>query len=211
MKPSSPTPDAILQTAFGFWNSKVLLTAVTFDLFTTLAQQRLTGAEIGKKLGLHPRGIADVLDALVAMRFLEREGNGADAKYFNTPATALYLDRSSPRYIGGIPEMLNARLFKYWNDLPEALRTGKPQNETKHGGKNIFDELYAHPEKLEGFLDGMTGLSRINFEALATNSISRDTTASAISAARLDCSPSKWPKNIRRSSASHSTCRQWSP
>ena len=63
--------------------------------------------------------------------------------------------------------MLNARLFKYWNDLPEALRTGKPQNETKHGGKNIFDELYADPEKLECFLDGMTGLSRINFEALA--------------------------------------------
>ena len=69
------------------------------------------------------------------MKFLEREGDGADAKYFNTPATALYLDRSSPRYIGGIPEMLNARLFKYWNDLPEALRTGKPQSETKHGGK----------------------------------------------------------------------------
>jgi hypothetical protein len=63
--------------------------------------------------------------------------------------------------------MLNARLFNYWNDLPEALRTGKPQNETKHGGKNIFDELYADPGKLECFLDGMTGLSRINFEALA--------------------------------------------
>jgi len=63
--------------------------------------------------------------------------------------------------------MLNARLFYYWNDLPEALRTGKPQNETKHGGKNIFDELYADPEKLECFLDGMTGLSRINLEALA--------------------------------------------
>ena len=101
------------------------------------------------------------------MKFLEREGDGADAKYFNTPATALYLDRSSPRYIGGIPEMLNARLFKYWNDLPEALRTGKPQNETKHGEKNIFDQLYADPEKLECFLEGMTGLSRINFEALA--------------------------------------------
>jgi len=38
MKTTSPTPDAILQTAFGFWNSKVLLTAVTFDLFTTLGQ-----------------------------------------------------------------------------------------------------------------------------------------------------------------------------
>ena len=74
MKTSSSTPDAILQTAFGFWNSRVLLTAVTFDLFTTIGQRKLTGAEIGKKLDLHPRGVADFLDALVAMKFLEREG-----------------------------------------------------------------------------------------------------------------------------------------
>ena len=164
-----PTPDAILQTAFGFWNSKVLLTAVTFDLFTKLGQRRLTGAQIGKELALHPRGIADFLDALVAMKFLEREDGGPDAKYFNTPATALYLDRHSPRYIGGILEMLNARLFKFWDDLPEALRTGKPQNETKQSGKGIFDELYGDPAKLEQFLDAMAGLSRINFEALADN------------------------------------------
>src|SRR5262249_3571850 len=31
----------------------------------------------------------------------------------------------------------------------------------------VFEALYADPEKLELFLDGMTGLSRINFEALA--------------------------------------------
>lgn len=43
--------------------------------------------------------------------------------------------RNSPRYVGGILVMLNARLFKYWHDLPEALRTGKPQNEIKHGHK----------------------------------------------------------------------------
>ena len=30
MKTTSPTPDAILQTAFGFWNFKVLLTASNF-------------------------------------------------------------------------------------------------------------------------------------------------------------------------------------
>jgi hypothetical protein len=55
MKTTLPTPDAILQTAFGFWNSKVLLTAVTFDLFTALGQRRLVAPEIGKKLELHPR------------------------------------------------------------------------------------------------------------------------------------------------------------
>jgi hypothetical protein len=162
-----PTPDPILQTAFGFWNSKVLLTAIEFDLFTTLGQRQLTGEEIGRELALHPRGIADFLDVLVAMKFLEREGDGAGAKYANGPATTLYLDRHSPRYIGGILGMLNTRLFKYWNDLPEALRTGQPQNETKSGGRSIFEELYADPVKLEQFLDAMTGLSRINFEALA--------------------------------------------
>jgi hypothetical protein len=51
--------------------------------------------------------------------------------------------------------MLNARLFKYWHDLPEALRIGQPQNETKHGEKSIFDQLYADTTKLEQFLDAL--------------------------------------------------------
>jgi hypothetical protein len=167
MPVETPTPDSILQTAFGFWGSKVLLTAVEFGLFTALGQRRLTGKELGGELGLHPRGIADFFDALVAMKILDREGDGPDAKYCNTPAGALFLDQKSPRYVGGILVMLNARLFKFWNDLPEALRTGKPQNETKHGGKGIFEELYSELPKLEQFLGAMTGISRINFEAFA--------------------------------------------
>jgi len=160
-------PSQILQTAFSFWSSKVLLTAVEMGVFTALGSRRMTGAELGGALGLHPRGIADFFDGLVAMKFLGREGDGAGAKYFNTPAGAQYLDRASPRYVGGIMEMLNARLFGFCNDLPEALRTGKPQNEIKHTGKTIFDELYTDPAKLEQFIGAMTGLSRLNFEAFA--------------------------------------------
>ena len=160
-------PAPILQTAFGFWSSKVLLTAVELELFTRLGTRRLTGAELGAELELHPRAIADFFDTLVALRFLERDGEGPGARYANTPAGALYLDRSSPRYIGGIMVMLNSRLFRFWNDLPEALRTGRPQNETKHGGQGVFEELYAEPARLEQFLGAMTGLSRLNFEALA--------------------------------------------
>src|SRR5580765_4395172 len=160
-------PGPILQTAFAFWSSKVLLTAVEFEVFTQLGQARATGAELGRELGWHPRGIADFFDALVAMKFLDRDGDGPSAKYFNTPEGALYLDRNSPRYVGGILVMLNARLFKFWHDLPEALRTGMPQNEVKHGAKGIFEELYADLPKLEQFLGALTGISRINFEALA--------------------------------------------
>jgi len=162
---SDPTP--ILQTAFGFWNSKVLLTAVEMGLFTKLGNRRLTGEELGLELVLHPLAIYDFFDAQVAMKFLEREGDGPGARYFNTPEGAMYLDENSPRYIGGILKMLNARLFRYWHDLPEALRTGRPQNEAKHGEKGVFETLYEDPAKLEGFLNAMTGLSRLNFESLA--------------------------------------------
>jgi len=161
------SPDPIVQIAFGFWSSKVLLTAVELDLFSRLGTRRLTGAELGAELELHQRAIADFFDALVALRILDREGDGPGSRYVNTPLSALYLDRGSPRYIGGILVMLNARLFRFWNDLPEALRTGLPQNESKHGNKGVFEELYAEPARLEQFMGAMTGLSRLNFEALA--------------------------------------------
>jgi hypothetical protein len=79
------------------------------------------------------------------MQFLDRQSDGPSAMYFNTPAGALYLDRCSPRYIGGILVMLINRLFKFWHDLSEAFRTGQPQNEVKHGQKGMFEELYAEP------------------------------------------------------------------
>lgn len=164
---TTPNPSAILQTAFSFWGSKVLLTAVEVGLFTTLAGRRLTGTELVKELQFHPRANPDFFDALVAMKFLDREGDGPEAKYFNTPEGATFLDAANPRYIGGILVMLNARLFKFWNDLPEALRTGRPQNEAKHGQKGMFEELYSDLPRLEQFMGAMTGLSRINFEAFA--------------------------------------------
>ena len=50
-------PARILDAGFGFWISKVLLTAIEFEVFTVLNGNRMTGEELGNKLGLHPRGI----------------------------------------------------------------------------------------------------------------------------------------------------------
>ena len=71
---SRPDPGPILQTAFAFWSSKVLLTKVEFGVFTKLGDRRITGAELGEHLGLHPRAVSDFFDALVAMRFPGRKG-----------------------------------------------------------------------------------------------------------------------------------------
>jgi hypothetical protein len=160
-------PSHILQVGMGFWPSKTVLSAVELELFTELGADSMTGEQIGERLGLHPRGIYDFLDALVALRFLERDGDGSDGRYRNTEETAAFLSKRSPAYVGGILEMANARLYRFWGDLTEALRTGEPQNEVKHTGKPMFDELYSDPARLEQFMNAMQGISRGNFHALA--------------------------------------------
>jgi hypothetical protein len=160
-------PERILEVGFGFWSSKVLLTAVELELFTVLGGKSMTGDEIGAALQLHPRGIFDFLDALVALDFLEREGTGRESRYRNTPSTAKFLDKSRSEYIGGILEMAGTRLFRFWGDLDVALKTGQPQNEVKYSGKSMFETLYEEPARLEQFMSAMRGISSANFRAFA--------------------------------------------
>jgi hypothetical protein len=160
-------PSHIMQVGMGFWASKTLLSAVELELFTTLGSEAMTAPQIAAALGLHARAVPDFPDALVALELLDREGVGSDALYRNTQATALFLDKASPVYMGGILEMSNARLYRFWGDLTEALQTGRPQNEIKHTGKPVFDELYSDPDRLEQFMNAMSGISMGPFHALA--------------------------------------------
>ena len=162
-------PAHIMQTATAFWASKALVTAVELDLFTNLGDEKYSAVQLGERLGLHPRGTYDFFDALVALKFLEREGDCAQGRYKNTPQTAAFLNKQSPAYIGGIVEMFNARLFGFWNDLGTALKTGQPQNETKRTGKPIFEALYANHASLGQFLNAMSGIQAANFAALYSN------------------------------------------
>jgi hypothetical protein len=157
----------ILEVGLGFWPSKVLLTAVELEVFTKLGAGPMTGEELGRALGLHPRGIWDFFDALTALGFLERDGSGVTARYKNTDSTAQFLDKHQPGYMGGILEMCSQRLFRFWGDLGEALQTGQPQNEVKHTGKSMFEALYEDPARLEQFMSAMRGISTPNFQALA--------------------------------------------
>jgi predicted O-methyltransferase YrrM len=160
-------PSHIMQVGSGFWASKTLLSAVELELFTQLGSESMSGDEIGERLGLHSRAVGDFLDTLVALGFLDRDGDGRDGRYRNTAETAAFLSKKSPTYIGGILEMFNARLYGFWGDLTDALRTGKPQNEIKRTGKPLFAELYADPARLEQFMEAMVGISLGNFHALA--------------------------------------------
>lgn len=149
------SPERIMQVGMGFWASKTLLSAIEMELFTQLAGHSQDLQTLAGRAGLHPRSARDFLDALVALGFLER----ADGAYRNAPDSDLFLDKHKPSYIGGILEMANARLFGFWNNLTEALRTGELQNEAKGGGASLFEELYADPARLRQFAAAMAGIS----------------------------------------------------
>lgn len=167
--PATPGPDPahIMQIGTGFMASKTLLSAVELELFTRLGQDAMTARQLAEDLGLDGRAVPDFPDALVALGLLDREGDGHDAVYRNTRDTAVFLDKASPAYVGGILEMANARLYGFWGDLTDGLRTGSPQNEIKATGEAMFAELYSDPDRLEQFMNAMAGISAGGFQALA--------------------------------------------
>jgi len=154
--PAPLSPEKILQTGLAFWASKTLLSAVEMELFTELAAHPEDMPRLGDRLGLHPRGARDFLDALVALGFLQRDEAG---RYANTPETGEFLDKRKPSYVGGILEMANHRLYPFWGALTTALRTGEQQNEAR-AGDDLFAKVYADPSRLKEFLRAMSGVSR---------------------------------------------------
>ena len=163
------TPENIMKIGTGFWASKILLSAVKFQLFTTLAEKKSMSAnEIKTHLGLNctDRNVYDYLDALTTFSFLSREGILETAKYSNADDTNFFLDKNKPSYIGGMLEMLNNRLYNFWGSLEEGLITGLPQNEAKSGG-NLFEALYSDADKLKEFIHAMSGIQMGNFMAFA--------------------------------------------
>ncbi|WP_338017472.1 methyltransferase [Streptomyces adustus] len=117
-------------------------------------------------MGLHPRSSADFLDALVSLGLLNRDEDGV---YHNSPAADVFLDRAKPSYMGGILEMVNARLFGFWDNLLLALQTGTQQNEVTHTGVPFFATLSQDPVAWRNFLNGMNGVRTPLAGALAAD------------------------------------------
>jgi hypothetical protein len=162
-KINNGSPDRIFEMGFAFWKSKALLSAVELGLFTELGDDMLSCETLAGRLGLHPRGARDFLDALVALDLLERDDEG---RYVNRPDCARYLDRRKPSYVGGALEHLNARLYSSWGRLTQALRTGAPQSDGLAAG---YAALYAEQSASRAFLKGMTDGSLMPAKALAAS------------------------------------------
>ena len=117
----TPTPDRIMQFAWGYAPTLILHTALEFKVFDLLHAKPATVAELARTTGASPRGLTAVLDALVGLSFLAKEGG----RYTVTPESAAFLVSTKPGYLGAFFGHMADQILPKWLTLPRVVRTGK--------------------------------------------------------------------------------------
>jgi ubiquinone/menaquinone biosynthesis C-methylase UbiE len=101
--------------------SQVLIAGVDLDVFTYISHGHDTAEAVADAIGAPLRGVRRLLDALVGIEYLTKEGG----RYGLDPLTARYLVRDKPEYVGGMVDELKL-LWRSWANLSEVVRTGRP-------------------------------------------------------------------------------------
>jgi predicted O-methyltransferase YrrM len=103
-----------------YWETKILLTAVRLDVFSVLDGKEKTSREIAEKIGADEPSLRLLLNALVAMRLMNKEAD----LYGNTSVTSKHLVRHSPEFIGHLLLLHDAE-WDNWAKLEQTIRTGR--------------------------------------------------------------------------------------
>lgn len=94
------SPERLLRSGQGLWAAYVLQAALELGVFSELGRGPRTRAQLQRRLSLREPGDGDLLDALVGLGWLEREGDDDDAVYVNSREAGHYLDERSPAALG---------------------------------------------------------------------------------------------------------------
>lgn len=102
-----------------YWETKILLTGVRLDVFSALDGKPRTAAEVAGRIGAHEQTLTLLLNALVALRLLAKDG----AVYRNFSIAEKHLVKRSPHYVGHLLLLHDAE-WSNWGKLEEIIRTG---------------------------------------------------------------------------------------
>jgi len=141
----SHNPGRLLALSGAYWQTCALHAGVKLNVFTVLGRQVRSATQVAERIQADERAAAMLLNALVAMGLLRKDGDG----YGNTDESLIFLDQASPSYQGHII-LHHHQLMPSWAVLDEAVRTGRPVRK-----RPSFD----HPETRRHFLMGMFNLA----------------------------------------------------
>jgi ubiquinone/menaquinone biosynthesis C-methylase UbiE len=127
-----PTPQRLMQFAWGFGSTAVLASAVELGIFTHVAAGKTTRSALASATKASRRGLDMLLDALVGLGLLAREGASDTGEF-----------RLAPGYIGDFI-LFHARMpYEGWGQLTESVRTGLPFRavDVPENGAELWDKL----------------------------------------------------------------------
>lgn len=117
----APSPMLLFTTVNAFQSSAAIRAAVDLEVFTAIAEGHTTPAALAERCNAAERGLRILCDNLVILGFLTK-GEGS---YQLTRDSAIFLDRRSPAYMGGIVEFMHSpSILDSFTRLTEAVRRG---------------------------------------------------------------------------------------
>src|SRR5262245_7603122 len=120
--PEQPSPQLFFSTINAHVHTEALRAAIELEVFTRIAEGRTNAAEIARACNASERGSRILCDYLCIMGFLSKSNDGS---YSLTPDSALFLDKHSPAYMGGITEfLLSPELTGGFKNLAAVVRKG---------------------------------------------------------------------------------------
>jgi predicted O-methyltransferase YrrM len=112
--------DPVTRALAGWQPARVLMTASRLDVFSLLGDRYLSAREIARGCGTHPHSTKLLLNACVALGYLEKR-NG---RYGNSPEARELLVKGQPAYLGDAIGHAE-HLYLAWGQLTEAVRTNR--------------------------------------------------------------------------------------
>jgi 3-hydroxy-5-methyl-1-naphthoate 3-O-methyltransferase len=113
-----PERNPIVRALAGWQPARVLMTANRLDVFNVIGGDARGASEIARRCDAHPRSMRLLLDACVALGFLEKRHQ----RYLNTPLGLHMLVKGGGAFIGdGINH--SDVLWNRWAHLTESVRT----------------------------------------------------------------------------------------
>ncbi len=125
----------MLALSRAFQHSRIFLTAVELNLFSTLGDASLSAKELAGRVGADPRAMEVLLNALVAMALLESEAG----RFHNLGAVVQALREGRGSDYDAFRHAV--RQWENWSRLTETVRTGRPTDEETSGDWKLLDAL----------------------------------------------------------------------
>jgi predicted O-methyltransferase YrrM len=131
-------PEQLLKTSGSYWMGCTLHASVKLEIYSLIGETEKTVSQISTLINADTDATTRLLDALVAMGLLTKKKN----RYANTPESAIFLQKSSPKYIGYMI-MHHHHLIEGWSKLDQAVTTGKSvRKSASHADDEIIRESF---------------------------------------------------------------------